>query len=73
MQIAEQNALRATARRALKEIQQAWQEEKADTVGQRDKISRRILLSYEKQIYPRFTFYQLLHAIGVIRGVLKER
>jgi hypothetical protein len=73
MDTAEQNAIRATARQCWGEIQEAWKAEKARNAKQRDIINRRILLSYEKRINPRFTFYQLIYHIGVINGALKER
>jgi len=73
MDTAEHNAIRATARKCWADIQEAWKAEEARTVKQREAINRRILLSYEKRITPRFTLYQLLYHIGVLNGTLKER
>ena len=73
METAEHNAIRATARQCWKEIQGAWKAEEAKSIKDREVINRRILLSYERRISPRFTIYQLLYHIGVINGTLKER
>ena len=73
MNATESNAIRATARKCWAEIQATWKQEEAKTIKQREVISRRILLTYEKRINPRFTLYQLLYHIGVHNGTLKER
>lgn len=73
MDAAEHNAIRATARKCWADIQEAWKAEEANTIKKRDAINRRILLSYEKRINPRFTLYQLLYHIGVHNGTLKDR
>lgn len=69
METAERNAIRTTARKCWKEIQGAWKAEEAKSIKDREVINRRILLSYERRISPRFTIYH----IGVINGTLKER
>lgn len=73
METAELNAIRATARQCWKEIQGEWKAEEAKSIKDRKVINRRILLSYERRISPRFTIYQLLYHIGVINGTLRER
>lgn len=73
MEVTEANSIRATARQCWKEIQAEWKDKQANSIKERETISRTILLSYERKIKPRFTIYQLLYHIGVINGTLEDR
>ncbi|WP_173634967.1 hypothetical protein [Paramixta manurensis] len=65
-----QNAIRAVARRCNDEIKSAI---KTNPHVNRDDISRPIIKAHYQKISPSFRLVDLLWAMGVINGVLKER
>lgn len=67
---ADENALRAVARRCNDEIKSAI---KSNPGVNRDEISRPIIKTHFQKITPAFRLVDLLWAMGVINGVLKER
>ena len=78
MESKESNALRAAARAVIKEVDAAWCAAGVKTGAtsarqrKRDEISRQILDRWEAKLYPRFSKVQLIYAIGVVKGILKE-
>ncbi|OON34766.1 hypothetical protein BTJ39_23160 [Izhakiella australiensis] len=70
MNAEKQNALRAVARQCNDAIKYAIA---ANPSANRDDISRPIIKSYYEKIAPAFRLVDLLWAIGVINGVLRER
>lgn len=79
MELSENNALRAAARAALKEVNAAWTAAGASgsatsaAAKQRDHLARQVLDKWEAKLSPRFSRLQLVYTIGVIKGTIKEK